>query len=121
MANGFFSLIIGGLSVASVLCIWFHTYFIAEYYKLLNIKGISLIDEFILVSKDGYFKSFPSFIYERGLFSENRTIRWLSSLQSCPFCLCFILSLPFLLKGIEWMGASYYISIFAYLVIKKLL
>ena len=106
------------LTIAAFLFIWFHTYFLAEYYKLFGISGWKLMDNFLIKSKDGFYISFPDWMGQNK--SGNRFKVWLYSLLSCPFCIGLILNLPILAFGFLTFGASYFLTILAYLLLKNL-
>jgi hypothetical protein len=112
------SILYSGLSIASILFIWFHTYFLAEYYQLFGLKGWKLMDDYLTKSKDGFYLSFPEWMAQNK--PEDKVGKWFFSLVSCPFCLGMILSLPFIIYGFTFLGSSYFITIVGYLLVKKL-
>lgn len=78
--------------VSTFAIVWFYTDTFLYYSQLLGIfENIRLqYTSFINKNPDKYF---PDFLHEKGLTFENRFIKFLCKLVSCPFCLIFWLSL----------------------------
>lgn len=67
------------LSNAFIIFCWLNTNFFIEYYKLFNIKGLVLADEYIERNKSGFIENFPDYLKSKDSF--------LCNLVTCPICL----------------------------------
>ena len=78
--------------VSTFAIVWFYTDTFLYYSQLLGIFEDTRLQytAFINKSPDKYF---PDFLYEQGLLSKNKFIKFLCKLVSCPFCLILWLSL----------------------------
>ena len=78
--------------VSTFAIVWFYTDTFLYYSQLLGIfENVRLqYTSFINKNPDKYF---PDFLHEKGVTFENRVIKFLCKLVSCPFCLLLWLSL----------------------------
>lgn len=118
MQDKILSILMGGLSVSSLLFLNYHTHFIAEYYKLFGLKGWKVMDAFIEASKDGYYINFPDFC-NNYIKSKNRIITWAKKLYFCPFCLGFLINLPSIFSGITYCLSQYFVVVLGYLILRS--
>lgn len=108
--------------VSTFAIVWFYTDTFLYYSQLLGIfENIRLqYTSFINKNPDKYF---PDFLHEKGLTFENRFIKFLCKLVSCPFCLIFWLSLfsSLYVSNILLTAPIYITSLIVTFGIKKML
>lgn len=108
--------------VSTFAIVWFYTDTFLYYSQLLGIfENIRLqYTSFINKNPDKYF---PDFLHEKGLTFENRFIKFLCKLVSCPFCLIFWLSLfsSLFISNILLTAPIYITSLIVTFGIKKML
>jgi hypothetical protein len=71
---------------------WFYTDTFLYYSQLFGIFENTRLQYTAFINKNPD-KYFPDFLFELGLTSKNKFIKFLCKLVSCPFCLIFWLSL----------------------------
>jgi hypothetical protein len=74
--------------VSAVSVIWFCTDWIIHYMQLFSVCGDLQRNykKFISENSSSYF---PDFLYELSLKKENKAVKFIFKLASCPFCLMF--------------------------------
>lgn len=108
--------------ISAVSIIWFYTDWFIHYSQLLGIaEDLRLqYSSFVKQNADKYF---PDFLFLRSLQTDNRYVKFLYKLVSCPFCstawLSFAVSLYFL--SIVDAAPIYIFSLWIILQIKKML
>ena len=78
--------------VSTFAIVWFYTDTFLYYSQLFGIFENTRLQYTTFINKNPD-KYFPDFLFELGLTSKNKFIKFLCKLVSCPFCLIFWLSL----------------------------
>jgi hypothetical protein len=78
--------------VSTFAIVWFYTDTFLYYSQLFGIFENTRLRYTAFINKNPD-KYFPDFLHERGLAFENKFIKFLCKLVSCPFCLILWLSL----------------------------
>ena len=107
--------------VSAISVVWFCTDWIIHYCHLVNIAKITITNYEIYI-KENPDKYFPDFLFTKSLNINNRFVKFLFKLLSCPFCLMFWLSLlsSLLVANISITAPVYILSLFILLQIKKM-
>jgi len=108
--------------VSTLSVIWFYTDTFLYYSQLFGIFENTRLCYISYINKNSD-KYFPDFLHEQGLKYDNKLIKFLCKLVSCPFCLIFWLAILVSLSyGSLLVFAPVYIcSVAITLGIKKLL
>jgi hypothetical protein len=78
--------------VSTFAIVWFYTDTFLYYSQLFGIFENTRLQYTTFINKNPD-KYFPDFLFELGLTSKNKFIKFLYKLISCPFCLILWLSL----------------------------
>ena len=78
--------------VSTFAIVWFYTDTFLYYSQLFGIFENTRLQYTTFINKNPD-KYFPDFLFELGLTSKNKFIKFLCKLVSCPFCLILWLSL----------------------------
>ena len=78
--------------VSTFAIVWFYTDTFLYYSQLFGIFENTRLQYTAFINKNPD-KYFPDFLFELGLTSKNKFIKFLCKLVSCPFCLILWLSL----------------------------
>jgi hypothetical protein len=78
--------------VSTFAIVWFYTDTFLYYSQLFGIFENTRLQYTTFINKNPD-KYFPDFLFELGLISKNKFIKFLCKLVSCPFCLILWLSL----------------------------
>ncbi len=107
--------------VSAFSIVWFCTDWFIHYTQLLGImeKARTAYTLFISNNPDKYF---PDFLFELSKFTDNRFIKFICKMLSCPFCLMVWLSLlSSTFYGNAIIAAPVYVlSLFIVLKIKQM-
>ena len=108
--------------VSTFAIIWFYTDTFLYYSQLFGIFENTRLQYTTFINKNPD-KYFPDFLFELGLISKNKFIKFLCKLVSCPFCLILWLSLfvSFCVSNIFLTAPIYITSLVITFGIKKLL
>lgn len=108
--------------ISSISILWFYTDSIFWYCQLFNIFENFRQEYGIFISKNEN-NYFPQFLYKQTFKVNNRFVKFLYKLLSCPFCLIFWLSLfaSLIISNVLSFGIIYVVSLFIVLGIKKML
>jgi hypothetical protein len=107
--------------ISAISVIWFYTDWFIHYTQLLNIaeKERLLYMQYIKLNPEKYF---PDFLFEKSLTANNRLLKFIYKLISCPFCLVLWLSgfASLLCGNLLLIAPLYILSLFVILQIRKL-
>ena len=96
--------------VSTFAIVWFYTDTFLYYSQLLGIFENMRLQYTSFINKNAD-KYFPDFLHEKGLTFENRFIKFLCKLVSCPLCMLLWLSIFFSLSAHDiFLTAPVYIS-----------
>jgi hypothetical protein len=108
--------------VSAFSVIWFYTDWFIHYTQLFGIAENQRLKyiSFIAENPDKYF---PDFLHEMSLHTDNKIIKFILKLVSCPLCLSFWLSgiTALVYTNASIIAPVYIISLFILLQIKKML
>ena len=108
--------------ISAISVLWFYTDWFIHYSQLIGIAEDFRLryTTFIQNNPDKYF---PDFLFNLSLKTNNRYIKFVYKLISCPFCLLFWLALisSFFCSTIAAAAPIYILSLFIVLQIKKML
>ena len=108
--------------ISALSVIWFYTDWFVPYTQLFGIfENIRL--QYANFIKNNPTSYFPDFLYQQSLNTDNKLIKFVYKLVSCPFCLIFWLSVSSSLIYCEPIITApvYILSLFIVLQIKKML
>lgn len=108
--------------ISALSIIWFYTDSALWYSQLFNIFSTFRLEYGSFINQHPE-KYFPDFLYYKGTKSQNRLMKFLFKLISCPFCLIAWLSIisASALDSIQSVGVIYVCSLYIVLLIKKLI
>lgn len=106
--------------ISAFSVIWFYTDWLLHYIELFGFANSLKIKylEYISLNPN---KFFPDFLYEQSLEKDNRFVKFISKLVSCPVCLMAFLSIFSSILCLNFLLAApiYIISLFIVLKIKN--
>ena len=94
--------------ILTILIVWFNTDALVHYLQLINLFENTRLN-YIIFLKDRPTSYFPDFLYTVSLKINNRSVKFIFKLLSCPFCLGIWLSL---VVCIITMQPMYYFPVF---------
>jgi hypothetical protein len=108
--------------ISAISVVWFYTDWFIHYTQLLNIAESERLSylEFINKNPDKYF---PDFLFKKSLKTENRILKFVYKLSSCPFCLILWLAFAasLICSNVLLTAPFYVLSLLVTLQIKKMI
>ena len=108
--------------ISAISVLWFYTDWFIHYSQLLGIAE-DLRLQYTMFIKNNPDKYFPDFLFVRSLKTNDRYIKFVYKLISCPFCLLFWFALGSSLfcSTVAVAAPIYILSLLIVLQIKKML
>ena len=108
--------------ISTISVLWFYTDWFIHYSQLLGIAE-NLRLQYTTFIKNNSDKYFPDFLFDLSLKTNNKYIKFIYKLVSCPFCLLFWLAFASSLScsTVATAAPIYILSLFIVLQIKKML
>jgi hypothetical protein len=69
-----------------IFIVWFNTDAVVHYLQLLNLFEKARLD-YLAFTNQNPLLYFPDFLYKVSLRTQNRVLKFLLKLLSCPFCI----------------------------------
>lgn len=118
----FVDFFLGTFWTTLISIVWFRTDWFIHYTQLFGIAEQTRL-KYTFFIKNNPEKYLPDFLFEQSLNTDNRIIKFVYKLASCPLCTMFWLSLgiSLIFANVVLTAPVYVCSLFIFLQIKKMI
>ena len=108
--------------ISAISIVWFCTDWFIHYTQLFNISTKTR-ESYTLFIKENPDKYFPDFLFALSLKINNRLVKFMCKMASCPFCLMLWMSIvaSVICSNVIIAAPIYVLSLFILLQIKRMI